>query len=63
MKTIKLPYKASEDLSYILRQYSSVLRYSYNRLMEGKSEKEIRLLVKQLNNIELLQMLLMLQLK
>ncbi len=53
MKTIKLPY-SGEDLSVILKQYSNVVRYSYNRFLEGKSEKDIRLLTKSLNNINLL---------
>ena len=54
MKTIKLPYKTSEDLTALLKQYSNVVRYSYNRFLEDKSEKEIRLLTKSLNSIELL---------
>jgi predicted transposase len=54
MKTIKLPYKANEDLTFILKQYSSVVRYSYNRFLDGKTEKEIRELSKSLNHIDLL---------
>ena len=54
MKTIKLPYKTSENLVTILKQYSSVIRYSYNRFLEGKTEKEVRYLIKSLNNINLL---------
>jgi len=54
MKTIKLPYKSSEDLIPILKQYSSVVRYSYNRFLEGKTEKEVRNLTKSLKNINLL---------
>jgi IS605 OrfB family transposase len=54
MKTIKLPYKTSEDLVPILKQYLSVVRYSYNRFLEGKKEKEVRHLTKSLNNIDLL---------
>ena len=58
MQTLKLKYKTSEDnikviLDY-MRQYSSVLHYVYNRTQEGKSQKEIKELVKSLNNIELL---------
>ena len=58
MQTLKLKYKTSEDnikviLDY-MRQYSSVLHYVYNRIKEGKSQKEIKELVKTLNNIELL---------
>lgn len=54
MKTIKLPYKTTEDLTSILKQYSNVVRYSYNRFLEGKTEKDIRLLTKSLNSIDLL---------
>lgn len=54
MKTIKLPYKTTEDLTPILKQYSNVVRYSYNRFLEGKTEKDIRLLTKSLNSIDLL---------
>lgn len=53
MKTIKLPYKTNEDLTSILKQYSSIVRYSYNRFLDGKTEKEIRKLTKSLNNIDL----------
>ena len=54
MKTIKLPYKTTEDLTSILKQYSNVVRYSYNRFLEGKTEKDIRELSKSLNSIDLL---------
>jgi IS605 OrfB family transposase len=54
MKTIKLPYKTNEDLTPVLKQYSSIVRYSYNRFLEGKTEKDIRKLTKSLNNIDLL---------
>ena len=54
MKTIKLPYKTTEDLTPILKQYSNVVRYSYNRFLEGKTEKDVRLLTKSLNSIDLL---------
>lgn len=54
MKTIKLPYKTNEDLTSILKQYSSIVRYSYNRFLDGKTEKDIRELTKSLNNIDLL---------
>jgi len=51
MKTIKLPYKSSKDLTSIIKQYSSIVRYGYNRFLEGNTEKEIRYLTKSLNNI------------
>jgi IS605 OrfB family transposase len=54
LKTIKLPYKVEEDLEQIIRQYSIVVRWSYNRFLEGKLEKDIRLLSKELNNVDLL---------
>lgn len=41
MKTIKLPYNTNEDLTSVLKQYSNVVRYSYNRFLEGKTEKKI----------------------
>ena len=54
MKTIKLPYKTTEDLTSILKQYSNIVRYSYNRFLEGKTEKDIRELSKSLSNIDFL---------
>lgn len=54
MKTIKLPYKTTEDLTSILKQYSNVVRYSYNRFLEGKTEKDIREISKSMNSIDLL---------
>ena len=55
MITIKLPYQTDDENIKILedlrRQYSNVVRFSYNRIKEGKTEKEIRLLTKGLNNI------------
>ena len=54
MKTIKLPYKTTEDLEPILRQYSSVVRYAYNRFHEGMEKKEVIYSCKNMNNIDLL---------
>ena len=54
MQTIKLPYTSDSNLLNLLKQYSSVVRFAYNRFLENKSEKDIRLLTKELNNIELL---------
>ena len=54
MKTIKLPYKTTEDLTSILKQYSNVVRYSYNRFLECKTEKDIRELSKSMKSIDLL---------
>jgi len=54
MKTIMLPYKTTENLEPILRQYSSVVRYAYNRFYEGNEKKEVRHSCKKMNNIDLL---------
>ena len=55
MITVKVPYKTSQEnalaIKDIQRQYSSVVRYSYNRALEKKSQKEIRSLLKSLENI------------
>ena len=56
MLTIKLPYK-SDEKDFILelqKQSSNIIRYSYNRFYDGYSEKDIRKLVKSLNNVNLL---------
>ena len=55
MKTISLPYTCTEEeLDFIfdeIRKSSNMIRIAYNRFQEGKSEKDIRLLSKQLKNI------------
>lgn len=55
MITLKIPYKSTDEFKPFLidlrRQYSSLVRYNYNRLKDGKTEKEIRELHKSLNNI------------
>jgi len=51
MKTIKLPYKTEYDLVPLMRQYSSVVRYTYRRFLKGKTEKEVRNLTKQKDSI------------
>lgn len=54
-KTYKIPIKLSEeDESFIKdmqRQYSLVVRYAYNRFLEGSSEKDIRSMSKTLKSI------------
>jgi len=54
--TLKIPYKSSDEFKLFLnnlrREYSLLVRYSYNRLKEGISEKDIRVLHKSLNNID-----------
>src|SRR5574343_12051 len=56
MLTLKIPYKSSEEFKLFLnnlrREYSLLVSYSYNRLKEGVSEKDIRVLHKSLNNID-----------
>jgi len=56
MITLKVPYKSTtqfkEFLQNLRREYSCLVRYSYNRLKEGVSEKDIRSLHKSLNNID-----------
>ena len=55
MKTISLPYTCSDDdrdfIKDEIRKSSNILRYAYNCFKDGKSEKDIRLLSKSLNNI------------
>jgi len=53
--TIKLPYSIENitDLDLLRKQYSNVVRFSYNRFREGKSQKDVRLLTKSLKNISL----------
>lgn len=56
MLTLKIPYKSSNEFNLFLnnlrREYSLLVRYSYNRLKEGMFEKDIRVLHKSLNNID-----------
>jgi len=58
MITIPLPYYTDAEnitlLETLRKQYSNVVRFSYNRFKDGKSQKEIRLLMSGLNNIDLL---------
>lgn len=54
MKTISLPYTCSEDdrdfIKDEIRKSSNMVRYAFNRYKDNKSEKDIRLLSKSLNN-------------
>ncbi len=56
IKTAKLPIIISDEdkifIRDLQRQYSIVVRYAYNRYLDGLDQKEIRGLVKNLNNIE-----------
>ncbi len=55
MKTISLPYTCSEDdrnfIKDEIRKSSNMVRYAFNRYKDGKSEKDIRLLSKNLQNV------------
>jgi len=52
--TIKLPYETENmtDLDLLRKQYSNVVRFSFNRFKEGHNQKDIRKLCKELNNID-----------
>ena len=55
MKTISLPYIClDDDRDFIkdeIRKSSNMVRYAFNRYKDGKSEKDIRLLSKNLQNV------------
>jgi IS605 OrfB family transposase len=57
-KTFKIPIQLSneskQEILDIQRQYSNMFRFAYNRFLEGKTEKEIRSLSKDLKSVELL---------
>lgn len=59
MVTIKLKYHSTnefEEFLFELRtQFSNLYRYSYNRLYEGLTKKEIYHSVSQLNNMKLIK--------
>lgn len=56
MITIKLPYKSSiefqDKLNLLRKEYSNVVRYSFNRLKEKYTEKDIRYFLNGLNNVK-----------
>jgi hypothetical protein len=54
MITIKLPITINAELKNYIKQYNSVLRYSFNRFKDNLSLKDVKLKVKTLNNINLL---------
>lgn len=58
MITIKLPYNTSKENKELIKrmqnQQSCVIRFAFNRYLDGYNEKEIRHLAKALNNIELI---------
>ena len=55
MRTISLPYTYSEDdrdfIKDEIRKSSNMVRFAYNRFQDEKSEKDIRLLSKNLQNV------------
>ena len=56
MKTIKLPYKCNVDkniLSNLMNQQSNIVHIAYNRFKNGMEEKDIRLYIKNMNNINI----------
>jgi predicted transposase len=57
-KTFKIPIQLSneskQEILDIQRQYSNMFRFAYNRFLEGKTEKEIRALSKDLKSVGLL---------
>lgn len=63
MTAFELPYTTTEEGSKIIhdlrREYSSVVRFAYNRFTEGKKEKEVRSLCRGMNGIKLLNSWLM----
>ena len=53
--TVKIKYTCEDDLMPLLTQYNSVLRVTYNRLVEKSlSTKEITSIQKSLNNVDLI---------
>ena len=58
MQLLKLKYQTDDQSLNIIqdymRQYSSVQHFVYNRIQDGKSQKDIKQQIKLLNNIDLL---------
>ena len=58
MQVLKIKYQTDEQsldiIQNYMRQYSSVQHFVYNRIQEGKSQKDIKQQIKTLNNINLL---------
>lgn len=52
MITIKLPYKSDYNISDLMRQYTVLVKSCYKKLLNGFSDKDIRLYIKTLNNVE-----------
>ena len=58
MQVLKIKYKTDDKsldiIQNYMRQYSSVQHFVYNRINEGKTQKDIKQQIKTLNNINLL---------
>ena len=58
MQVLKIKYQTDDQSLNIIqdymKQYSSVQHFVYNRIQEGKSQKDIKQYIKLLNNIDLL---------
>ena len=58
MQVLKVKYQTDDQSLRIIRdymrQYSSVQHFVYNRIQEGKSQKDIKQQIKLLNNVDLL---------
>lgn len=59
MQTLKFKYKTNENISSLIheyqRQYSSILRFAYNRIKEGVTTTNTEHLIKNLENINLME--------
>lgn len=54
--TYKIKYSCNDSLLSVIKQYNSVLRFTYNRLLNNRlSTKELTVLQKTLNNTEMIQ--------
>ena len=54
--TYKIQYNCHESLLPVIKQYNSVLRFTYNRLLNGRlSTKDLTVLQKTLNNTDIIQ--------
>jgi len=54
--TYKIKYNCNESLLPVIKQYNSVLRFTYNRLLDERlSTKDLTVLQKTLNNTEMIQ--------
>ena len=58
MQVLKIKYQADKEsldiIQNYMRQYSSVQHFVYNRINDGKSQKDIKQQIKLLNNVSLL---------